>query len=770
MSKVQNAVIDSVKTVLGWVPERWLPGGTPDPLIARRGAVGRQASRLDGPLKVRGQARFAAEVAMEGLTYAALVHSPITRGRIARLDTREAENAPGVVLVMTYRNMPRLGILPTIGVTDLSAVGNSALPVMQDAEIRYNGQVVALVLAATQEQADHAASLIAIDYETAPARTHFEAAKAKARTPASILIEKNHVGIGDAERELASAPHRVDRTYRTPGHNHNAIELHAVTAVWTDDALTLHDATQMVAPSANALAKLFGLKKGKVRVLSPYVGGGFGGKGLWDHQIVAIAAARLAGRPVRLVLSREGVYRIVGGRSPTEQRVAIGADAEGRFTALLHSGYSIMPPYGACPEQFSLSSRALYRSKSFDIVQHHLDLDIVPNTFMRAPGEAVGTFALECAVDELAHEMGIDPIELRLRNAPDRHPLSGTPFSQHALAKAYADGAQRFGWQRRQAVPGSQREGEWRIGIGCASGSFPYARMPGGAVRIRFGRDGTATVSTSAQEMGMGTATVQVQHAADRLGLPMEAITFEMGDSALPPAPIAGGSAQTVSVAAALAAAAEKLGGELLRLAGNDSPVAGLRSGEVRFSDGALVSIEDPARRESVRSILARAARDDVTVTASASPPLEMLKFAMHSSSAIFCELRVSEVTGEVRVDRLLGAFDCGAILNPKTAASQFKGGMIMGLGLALTEETLFDERSGRIMNATLADYHVPSHLDVPEIEVMWTDIPDPRSPLGARGVGEIGITGVAAAIANAVFNATGKRVRDLPITLDKLM
>lgn len=770
MSTVQNVLIESVKTVLGWVPAQWLPGGTPDPLIQRRAAVGRQDSRLDGPEKVSGQARFAAEVPMDRLSYASLVHSTVTRGRITRLDTAAAEAAPGVILVMTHRNMPRIGTLALISFTDLSAVGNSNLPILQDPVVRYNGQVVAVVVAETQEQADHAASLIAIDYAPEAARTRFDDAKGDARTPASILIEKNHLSIGNAERELERAPHRVDNVYRTPGQNHNAIELHAVTVAWQGGQLVVHDATQMIAPSAGALAKLFGLRKEQVRVLSPFVGGGFGGKGLWDHQVVAIAAAKLVGRPVRLMLSRDSVYRMVGGRTPTEQRAAIGADADGRFTALIHSGYSIMPSYGACPEQYTSGTRGLYRSKSFDIVQHHVDLDIVANTFMRAPGEAIGTFAIECAVDELAHAMGIDPIELRRRNEPDRHPTSGAPFSQRALTEAYASGAKRFGWERRLAEPGARRDGEWRIGLGCATGSFPYVRMPNANVRVTLRRSGSVTVSCSAQEMGMGTATVQRQNAADRLGLPVEDVTFEMGDSALPAGPMAGGSGQTVSIAGAIMAAADKLTGELLRLAGNDSPIAGLRAGDVHLADGGIVGIGDPSRRESYRSILERAAREEVTVTASGSPPLEMLKFAMHSSSAIFCELRVSDVTGEIRVDRLLGSFDCGTILNPKTAASQFRGGMIMGLGLALTEETLFDERSGRIMNATLADYHIPSHLDVPAIEVMWTGIPDPRSPLGARGIGEIGITGVAAAVANAVFNATGKRIRDLPITLDKLL
>jgi xanthine dehydrogenase YagR molybdenum-binding subunit len=770
MSRVQNVLVGSVRTALGWVPAQWLPGGTPDPLIGRRGEIGRQAPRVDGEAKVQGQARFSAEVAMEDLCYATLVHSTITRGRITRLDTTAAEAAPGVLLVVTHHNMPRVASPSLISMSDPTATGNSSLPILQDDQVHYNGQVVAAVVAETQEQADHAASLIAIDYAAVPAETRFEDAKAGARVIPSLLIERNHLSFGRAERELARAPHKVDHLYRTQWQNHNAIELHALTVAWAEDGLTVHDTTQMIAPEAATLAKLFGLKREQVRVLSPFVGGGFGGKGFWDHQVVAVAAARMVGRPLRLQLSREGVYRIVGGRSPTEQRVAIGADDDGRFTALLHDGWSVMPPYGACPEAYTLGTRAAYRAKSFEILQRHVDLAVVPNTFMRAPGEAIGTFALESAVDELAHALALDPIELRLRNLPDKHPITGAPFSQHAPAKSWADGAARFGWERRSQTPGARRDGEWRIGMGCGSGSFPYVRMPGAAVRLTIRQDGTASLACSGQEMGMGTATVLAQQVADRLGLPLAAVSVEIGDSALPAAPMAGGSGQTVSIAGAVLAAAEKLPAELLRLAGNDSPLAGLRAGEVRLGQEGLASAEEPSRHESFRSILSRANRDEVSVTASGTPPLEMLKFAMHSTAAMFCELRVSDVTGEVRVDRLLGSFDCGAILNPRTAASQFRGGMIMGLGLALTEETLFDERSGRIMNPTLADYHVPVHMDVPEIDVIWTDIPDPRSPLGARGIGEIGITGVAAAVANAVFNATGKRVRDLPITLDKLL
>lgn len=769
MSRVQNAVIGSVRTVVGWLPERWLPGGTPDPLIGRHGEVGRQLAQLDGPEKVTGTARFAAEIPLEGLCYAAPVLSTIARGRIAQLDISDAEAAPGTILVLTHRNMPRLPPVPMISVTNMNAVGNSALPILQDGEVRYNGQILALVLAETQQQADHAARLARISYDQAPARTKFDAAKPHARTPASILAERNEHVQGDPEAVLQSAVHSVDNIYTTPGHNHAAIEPHAVTAAWTGDKLVLHDSTQAVAPTAGALAKLFGVRREDVRVLSPFVGGGFGGKAFWDHHVVAVAAARLAGRPVRLSLPREAVFRMIGSRTPTEQRVALAADAEGRFTALIHTGFSVMPTTSICPEQYTLGSRSLYKAGSVKFRQKHLDLDVVPNTFMRAPGESVGSFALESAVDELAHRMGIDPIELRLRNEPDVHPITGRPFSQRALAEAWRQGAERFGWSDRTA-PATRREGEWQIGLGCAAGNFPYLRFPTGAVRITLTRDGRATVASSAQDMGMGTATVQAQHAADRLGLPVAAIRVAIGDSDLPAAPIAGGSAQTVSLAAAIAAAAQKLAGELLRLAGNSSALAGLRAGEVHLVEGSVVSLAEPARRESYGSILSRAGRDEVEVTESGGPPLEMFKYAMHSHSANFAEVRVSAVTGEIRVRRMLGVFDVGTILNPRTAANQLRGGMIMGLGMALSEELLFDERSGRIMNPSLADYHVPAHLDVPPIEVAWTGIPDPRSPLGARGIGEIAITGVAAAIANAVFNATGKRLRDLPLTLDKLL
>ncbi|MFC0193148.1 xanthine dehydrogenase family protein molybdopterin-binding subunit [Aureimonas pseudogalii] len=747
-----------------------MPGGKPDPLGRQKhGLVGASVSRIDGPLKVQGDARFAAEFALEGLVFASVRYSTIPKGRIASLDTAHAEAAPGVVLVMTHRNAPRMKPMPLFGSAQKAAGGND-LPILQDDRIHWNGQPVALVLAHTQEEADHAASLIALDYAAEPATTSFEAAKAKCTEPATFMGQPLAVAIGDAEAALAKAAHRVDQVYRTPRHNHNPIEPHAATLLWEGETLRVHDATQAVSHTAWSLAQVFGIEEDKVHVTSPFVGGGFGSKTLWEHQVLGAAAAKLAGRPVRIALSREGVYRVVGGRTLTEQRVAIGTDEDGRFDAIVHTGTIATTAHNGMPEPFILATLNLYGARNFKLGIDAAKLDMIANTFMRAPGEAVGTFALESAVDELAHDLGLDPIELRARNEPERDPVKGTPFSSRNLLEAYRTGAERFGWAHRSPEPGMRREGDWRVGMGCATATYPYHRMPGGAARITIRRDGTALVAIAAHEMGMGTATVQTQICAERLGLPMESVSFAYGDSALPGMVLAGGSQQTASIGASVVAAQRLLVAELLKLAGNDTPLAGLSPDEVGGTNGGLAGIEHPDRFESYASILSRAGRDEISVVGEAPMPLETEHWSMHSYGAVFAEVRVNAVTGELRVSRFLGSYDCGRILNPKTAASQFKGGIIMGLGLALMEETQFDERSGRIMNPSLAEYHVPVHLDVPAIDLIWNDIADPHAPMGARGIGEIGITGVAAAVANAVFNATGKRVRDLPITLDKLM
>lgn len=747
----------------------WTPGETSDPLIGKRGAVGTQIARIDGPLKVAGEARFVAEIEVEGMVYAAIAHSTIARGRIDTLDVSEAEAAPGVVLVMTFRNAPRMAPSP-LYMTHPLAAGPSTLPVMQDDSVHWNGQAIAMVLAETQEQATHAATLIKVTYVEDAARLSFAEGKPTARVPQTVIGEPSTLTIGDAETALSAAHMSVDRVYRSQRLVHSAIELHAATAFWKDGGLVLHDTTQMVNSTQWTLAQVFGIPAEKVRVSSPFVGGGFGGKSLWDHHILAAAASKLSKRPVRIVLSREAVYRLVGGRTLTEQRVALGASADGTLNAFIHDGFAAGSPHNDWPEQFSLVGRQLYAADTFKFGQKVVDLDMLANSYMRAPGEAVGTFATESAIDELAEALQMDPIDLRRRIEPDKEPTSGREFSSRNLLKAYELGAERFGWSRRDPKPGKRRDGEWLIGMGCASATHPYYRLPGGAARIRLTADGRATVQMASHEMGMGTATAQVQIAADRLALPMDKVSFEYGDTALPAGTMAGGSSQTASISAAVMAAHQALVIELLKLAGNDSPLAGLAPSAVESSDGGLRAISDPARHETYISILARAGRDELSCEASAADPTEYQKWSMHSYGAHFCEVRVNAFTGETRVSRFLSCFDVGRIINPQTASSQLRGGIIMGLGMALTEEVLFDERSGRIMNASLAEYHIPSHLDVPAIDVFWTGVPDPYSPLGAHGVGEIGITGVGAVLANAVYNATGVRVRDLPITLDKLL
>ena len=491
---------------------------------------------------------------------------------------------------------------------------------------------------------------------------------------------------------------------------------------------------------------------------------------MWSHHILAVAASKLAGRPVRMMLSREGVYHVIGGRTLTEQRVAIGAQRDGRFDAIIHTGVIAKSPHNEMPEPFIVATTSAYAAGAFSLDVKAAELDMLANTFMRAPGEAVGTFALESAVDELAYKLGMDPIALRIRNEPEKDPIKGTPFSLRNIVAAYRAGAERFGWKRRSAKPGARREGEWMVGMGCATATYPYYRMPGGVARLTMTGDGHAVIEVAAHEMGMGTATTQTLIAAERLGLPMDKVASKCGDSFLPGLFLAGGSQQTAALGAAVIAAQRSLVIELLTLAGNDSPLAGLSPAEVGCRAEGLCKLAEPERWESYVSILARAKRDAVTVEAEASNPEELGHWSMHSFGAVFREAQVNAVTGETRISRLLGSYDCGRIINAKTAASQFHGGIIMGLGLALTEETLFDERTGRIMNPSLSEYHVPVHLDVPPIDVMWTDIPDPHTPMGARGVGEIGISGVGAAVANAIFNATGKRLRELPLTLDKVL
>jgi xanthine dehydrogenase YagR molybdenum-binding subunit len=760
ISKVTEAIVQ-------FVPDR-----DRDELSDAERLIGKPKDRVDGRDKVMGAATFTAEFRLEKLVYASLAFSEIAKGRIKSIDASEAEQAPGVLAVITHQNAPKMKDPPLFSPKGGSDAAGSKANVVNTDEIFWNGQPIAVIVADTLERAEHAATLVKVEYSQERAVTSFAEAKAHAEVPKEVMGEDTEVSRGDAEGVLASAKFKADHVYTTPRYNHNAIEMHAATAAWDGGKLTVYETSQFVRGVADSLAKMFSLKKEDVRVLAPFVGGGFGGKGsMWEHVQLCALAAKVADRPVKLVLSREGVFRVVGGRTPSEQRVALAVNEEGKFTSLIHTGITATSTTNYFAEQFSFPARHLYASENLYLSQSVVILNTTANTFMRAPGESIGTFALESAIDELSYEAGMDPVELRLRNDPERDPAKGTEFSSRHFKEAYRLGAEKFGWNQRPAKARSQRDGEWLIGQGVATAFYPAYRFPA-AARVRINADGTAVVQCGAQEMGMGTATVQTQHAAERLGLPMEKVRFEYGDTDLPQAPVAGGSNQTVSIAMAVQEACDKLHRELLSLAkkDKDSPLAGLSFDEVRACDRGLFRRDKREAGETYVGILARIKRDYVEVDAQSSQPFETLKYSMGSYGAQFCEIRVNERTGEARVSRWVGAFDTGRILNPKTARSQFMGGIIMGIGMALTEETFFDERSGRIVNPSLAEYHVPVNADIPKIETYFLDIPDPHTPLGAHGIGEIGITGAAAAVANAVYHATGKRVRDLPITLDKLM
>jgi len=750
---------------------QYTPDKDPDPLIADGQYLGKAMKRVDADLKVTGQAHFSAEYTLDHLTYASIVFSTIARGKVTKLDTTAAEKMPGVLAVITPGNAPKIGKPATM---DSSGGSSGAMadhvPVLGGDEVFWNGQPIAVVVAETHDQAEAAAAAVRAEYRADKADLSFEAGLADAKKPKNVLGEEPEIRVGDAAGALKQAAFKVDNVYETPRYNHNAIEPHSATAFWDgDDKLVVFDTSQMLYAYKNTFAKMFHLKPENVEVFSPFVGGGFGGKGcMWQHSILSAMAAKVVKRPVKLCLTREGVYRLVGGRTPSVQRVALGANADGELQSLIHEGTTMTTEGCGFAEQFSFPARFLYHSKSFHLLQKIVLLDSVANTFMRAPGESIGTFALESALDELALELKIDPVKLREVNEPKQDPLRHVPFSLRNLVQAYQEGAKKFGW--KNAPPQSQKDGKWLVGQGVATAYYPYYRFPGKA-KVRITADGRATVQAAAHEMGMGTATVQLQHFADRMSLPIDMVSIQYGNTALPESPMAGGSNQTASLGASIGAAVSKLIETCLKEASKseESPFKGVSVKDVEIKDGGIFNKEKGVGCSFVE-ILRLAGVEMLEVEGQSGPPLEMLKYSMHSYGAQFCEVKVHEDTGEVRITRWLGSFDAGRIINPKTAESQFRGGIIMGIGMALMEETHFDERSGRIVNPSLADYHIPVHLDIPEIEVMYTNIPDEHAPMGARGIGEIGITGCAAAIANAVYNATGKRIRSLPITLDKLL
>jgi xanthine dehydrogenase YagR molybdenum-binding subunit len=694
-------------------------------------ATGTPLERVDGRHKVTGSATYAYEHRLEHAAYAVPVQGTIAAGRVVAVDATAALALPGVLAVLTHENALRLQPL----VPNPQAFQDVEWDVLQSDTVAYRGQVVAAVVAETLETAREAADLVTVRYEERPHDVVLRADRDDLETPA--IINAGHAtdtAEGDIEAALAAATFVVDETYTTPAVHNNPMEPHATIAVWTDDGLTVYDSNQGPHRVRGDLATLFGLPPERVHVISPYVGGGFGSKVLArPHRALVVMAARATGRPVKLALTRQQMFAIAGYRTPTIQHVRLGADAGGALTAISDDVVEQSSIGHEFTEQTGVPARMLYAAPNRRTTHRLARLHVPHPTFMRAPGECPGMFALESAMDELALASGLDPIELRIRNVPAADPENGRPFSSHGLVACLREGARRFGWDGRDPRPRARRQGRWLVGTGVASSTYPARRAPSAAV-ARVDPSGVFHVEIGAVDIGTGAWTVLTQIAADALEQPVERVRVAIGDSRLPPAMGAGGSMGTASWGSAVIDACENLRARLLEL-DDVIPAAGLE------------------------------ARGEV------GPNPEAREFSMHSFGAQFAEVRVDEDTGEVRVARLLGVFAGGRILNPKTARSQLLGGMTMGLSMALHEASVLDPHLGAYVNHDLASYHVAAHADVRGVEATWIDEEDSHlNPMGAKGLGEVGIVGTAAAIANAVHHATGVRVRDLPITLDKLL
>ena len=745
------------------------------------GVVGTPMNRVDGPRKVTGSARYTAEIPLDGLGYGVIVQSEIACGTIERIDVSEAEQLAGVLMVMTPDNTLKLESMQKFereGGKGGRPTGR-ALSLLQDYQVHYNGQPVAVVIAESFEVATHAASLVRVRYREDRPTIDMVAALASAYPHSQKVYGREAPATrrGDLQAGLAAAAARLDVVYTTPMETHNPMEMHATIAAWDGDKVTLWDSTQNVYGVRGTIAKTLSVPPENVRVISHFIGGAFGGKGsAWSHVVLAAMAAREVGRPVKIVLTRRQMFGPVGGRPHTVQRVTLGAARDGTLTAIRHDSTSSTSTIEEWLEPAALVTRILYDSPNEETSHSLVRLNVGTPTFMRAPGEASGTFALESALDELAYELEMDPIELRLKNYAEADPDTGKPWSSKSLRACYALGADRFGWSRRNPKPGSMREGgrdgDLLVGMGMATATYPVRRMPASAEACIY-PDGGVVIKAASHDLGTGTYTVLSQLACDAIGVRPSSVRVELGDTNLPPNPISAGSMTVASTGSAVHLAAIAARDKLVQLAVSDpeSPLHGARHEEIDVADGRLTWRGKPARSESFQALLTRHGDQPIEGKADAKPGDETQQYAMHAFGAIFAEVRVDPDLGTVKVSRMLGAYGVGRVLNPKTARSQLIGGITFGIGMALMEHTITDLRTGRYVNADIAEYHIPVHADVPPIEIFFADERDPHvDPIGAKGIGEIGITGVAASIANAVFHATGVRVRDLPITLDKLL
>jgi xanthine dehydrogenase YagR molybdenum-binding subunit len=723
-------------------------------------AVGAPLSRVDGRLKVTGKATYAAEHDIDDVVHAVVVDSSIGRGRITGIDTRAALAQPDVLMVLTHLNAPRLAYR---GNPESFDPPGKQLPVFQDDRVRFFGQPIAVVVATTLEVAQHAAELVKVRYDAEQPST--DMASAPAGEPVNYAR-------GDADKALESAPVRLDATYQQARAHHNAMELHATIARWDGDKLTLWDKSQWPKGTQKDLAAVFGIPQDSVRVIAPFVGGAFGNSmRAWPHITISALAARETGRPVKLMLTRRQVYFGTGFRPSYEYRVRLGSDRRGRVSAMVQHLKAETSTYENFTEGVQFAGQMLYNAPHVRQDYRTVPLDVNTPVWMRGPGFATAAFALESAMDELAHKLGVDPVELRLRNEPEEDPSNGLPFSTRRLRECLTVGAREFGWNRRNPRPRSTRDGDWLIGTGMATGTYDVLRSPAQA-RVRLDADGTALVEAATSDMGPGTYTSQTQLAADALGLTMRNVTFRLGDSTMPPTPPHGGSQTMANVGSAVQDGCDKLRQQAIKLAVEDerSPLYGADADGVVVRAGRLHVKDNPARGETYRQLLARNGRTHLEVLGSWTPGES--RFSMYTYSATFAEVAVDARLGLVRVRRMLGVYDAGRIISPKLADSQALGGMVGGIGQALLEHTATDHRDGRIVNADLANYLVPVNADIPDLRGIYLDGGQDMEadPIGVKGLGEVVYIGVAPAIANAVFHATGRRVRELPITVETLL
>jgi xanthine dehydrogenase YagR molybdenum-binding subunit len=736
--------------------------------------IGTPTSRIDGVAKVTGAAKYAAEFNVPSLAYGSIVTSTIAKGRIARIDLSAAMRVQGVIDVLTHENRPPMADTDQAYKDDVAPDGSPFRP-LYDGRILFNAQPIALVVAETSEVARFVASLVHVEYQQEPHVTDLyrqRDAAVPVATPTNPMeaIFAPPKPRGNAEQALAAAAVRHEAEYYVPIEHHNPMELYASTVIFEDDGkLTVYDKTQGVQNVQQYLCNIFKMKPDELRVLGPFMGGGFGSGLRPQYQtVLAVLAARKLRRSVRVVLTRPQMYEI-GYRPAMIQRIALGANAGGTLDAIAHDAVTVTSQYEDYHRQETGWSGLLYKCANAKYAHRLARLDLATSCDMRAPSAPTAMFALESAMDELAVALKLDPLELRLRCYSDRDQNENRPFSSKALRECYRQGAEAFGWNKRNPEPRSMREGGDLVGWGMATGVWEALQVPI-TVRIVLGANGHAEVACATSDIGTGTYTIMAQVAADMLGLPLDNISIKLGDSSLPQSPVEGGSWIAASVSNGIATTAEAIRNELLRLAKlmPNSPLANAASGDVVLTDGKLAHKHDSARSISIADAMRHDSVDRIEREKTTNPT-EDLSRAHNTHAAIFAEVKVDEQLGVIRVTRVVSAVAAGRILNTKTAHSQVLGGVVWGIGMALHEETQIDHKFGRIMNANIAEYHVPVNADVHDIKVIFVDEPDDSNPLGIKGVGEIGIVGVAAAIANAVYHATGKRVRDLPITLDKL-